>query len=123
MGALLVVALKVGGDVRGVLVWIAINFVITFLWPGISWQGHLGGFVGGVVIAGIIVYAPRQRRTLWQVAGLVGVSARAGRGDHAAHAPARLTAATARLHPHLWTQLWRTTPVLFTALHTLCTKR
>jgi membrane associated rhomboid family serine protease len=75
MGALLVLALKVGGDVRGVLGWIAINFAITFLWQGISWQGHLGGFIGGVVIAGIIVYAPRQRRTLWQVAGLVAFGA------------------------------------------------
>jgi membrane associated rhomboid family serine protease len=70
MGALLVLALKVGGDVRGVLGWIAINFVITFLWQGISWQGHLGGFIGGVVIAGIIAYSPRKRRTLWQLLGL-----------------------------------------------------
>ena len=55
--------------------WIAINVVITFLWAGISWQGHLGGFVGGVVIAGILVYAPRKRRTLWQVLGLAAYSA------------------------------------------------
>ncbi len=75
MGALLVVVLKVGGDVRSVLMWIAINFVVTFLWAGISWQGHLGGFIGGVVIAGIIVYAPRKRRTLWQVLGLTAYSA------------------------------------------------
>ena len=75
MGALLVVVLKVGGDVRSVLMWIGINFVVTFLWAGISWQGHLGGFIGGVVIAGIIVYAPRKRRTLWQVLGLTAYSA------------------------------------------------
>jgi membrane associated rhomboid family serine protease len=49
--------------------------VVTFLWAGISWQGHLGGFIGGVVIAGIIVYAPRKRRTLWQVLGLTAYSA------------------------------------------------
>ena len=30
---------------------------------------------GGVVIAGIIVYAPRKRRTLWQVLGLTAYSA------------------------------------------------
>ena len=48
MGALLVVAIKVHGDVRGMLVWIGVNFVITFLFVRlISWQGHLGGFIGG----------------------------------------------------------------------------
>ena len=50
MGALLVVAIKVRGDVRGMLTWIGINFVITFVLVRlISWQGHLGGFVAGVL--------------------------------------------------------------------------
>jgi len=71
MGALAVVAFKVGGDVRGILTWIAINFVITFLVARISWQGHLGGFLGGLAVGAILVYAPRgPRRTAFQVAGL-----------------------------------------------------
>ena len=37
MGALLIVALKVHGDVRGILTWIGINFVITFVFV----QHHL----------------------------------------------------------------------------------
>ena len=76
MGALLVVALKLRAQVQGILVWIGINFFLTISVSGISWQGHLGGFVGGVVIAGILVYAPRgPRRTTVQVAGLVAVGA------------------------------------------------
>lgn len=77
MGALLVIALKMRAQVQGILVWIAINFAFTFLNTGsISWQGHLGGFAGGVVIAGILVYAPRgPRRTTYQVAGMVAVGA------------------------------------------------
>ncbi len=75
MGGLMVVALKVGGDVRGVLTWVGINFVITFVIPNVSWQGHLGGFLGGVVIAAVLVHAPRARRTTVQVAGLVMVAA------------------------------------------------
>ena len=44
---------------------------ITFAVPNISWQGHLGGFIGGGVVAAILVYAPRgPRRTPFQVCGL-----------------------------------------------------
>ena len=74
MGALLVVAFKVGGNIQGILTWIGINFVITVVGRGfISWQGHLGGFLGGVLIAAVLVYAPRTRRTLWQTAGLCAI--------------------------------------------------
>ena len=74
MAALMIVAIKVRGDVRGIMTWIGINFVITFLIAGISWQGHVGGFVGGLAIGAILVYAPRgPRRTAIQVVGLVAV--------------------------------------------------
>jgi membrane associated rhomboid family serine protease len=62
LGAMAVVAHKVGGDVRGILMWIGLNLVITFTIPNISWQGHLGGLVGGILVALAIVYAPRPRR-------------------------------------------------------------
>lgn len=70
MGALLVIALKVHGNFQNVLFWIVLNFAITAISPEISWQGHLGGFLGGVAIAAMLVYAPRERRTTWQVAGI-----------------------------------------------------
>ena len=72
--ALLIVALKVGGDVRQLLILIGINVFITFAIPNISWQGHLGGFLGGAAIAAALVYAPRQRRTPIQVAVIVLVA-------------------------------------------------
>ena len=76
MGALLVVALKVKGDVQGLLVWLGINAVITVLGASfISWQGHLGGFLGGVVVAAVLVHSPRTRRTAWQVAGCAFLAA------------------------------------------------
>lgn len=76
MGALLIVAHKVGGDVQGILTWIGINFLITLVFVNnISWQGHLGGFLGGLAVAGVLVYAPKgPRRTRFQVAGLTGIS-------------------------------------------------
>ena len=58
MGALAVVALKVRGQVQTVLIWIALNLVFTFTASGISWQGHIGGLVGGVVLGAAMVYAP-----------------------------------------------------------------
>ena len=74
-GRLLVVAIKVHGDVRGMLTWIGINFVITFVFVGvISWQGHLGGLLGGLLLGAACVYAPRERRTVWQTAGVVAVA-------------------------------------------------
>jgi membrane associated rhomboid family serine protease len=70
MGALLVLAVKVRGDVRGVATWIGANFVITFLLGSfISWQGHVGGFLGGLLLGAVVVYAPRRARATWQLAG------------------------------------------------------
>jgi len=74
-GALLIVARRVGGDMRALWGLIAVNVLITFAVPNISWQGHLGGFVGGVVATCILVYAPRQHRTAYQAAGLVALTA------------------------------------------------
>ena len=75
MGGLLVLALKVRGNVQPILMWIGLNFLITVVGRGfISWQGHLGGFLGGTLIAAVLVYAPRAHRTLWQTAGLSAVT-------------------------------------------------
>ena len=70
IAALLVMAIKVGGDVRGIMIYVVILAVYSVVLPNISWQGHLGGFVGGFVAAAILVYSPRQHRTLWQTSGL-----------------------------------------------------
>ncbi|CAM3499231.1 rhomboid family intramembrane serine protease [Nocardioides dubius] len=72
LAAYLVVGRKVGADLTPILGWVGINVAITvFGRDYISWQGHLGGFIGGAIVTAMIVYAPRERRTLWQVVGLV----------------------------------------------------
>jgi membrane associated rhomboid family serine protease len=73
MGALAVVALKVRGQMQSVLMWIGLNLAITFTVPSISWQGHIGGLVGGALIGTAMVYAPRERRALvqWTATGLI----------------------------------------------------
>ncbi|MGB7962299.1 MAG: rhomboid family intramembrane serine protease [Propionicimonas sp.] len=72
MGALLVIALKVRANVQTLLAWLAMNIVFTFTGSGISWQGHLGGLLGGMAVAAIIVGAPRENRARVQLIGLVG---------------------------------------------------
>jgi membrane associated rhomboid family serine protease len=71
MGALVVLAHKVGGDYQQVLVWLGLNLVFTFTVANISWQGHLGGLVGGLLLAATIAYAPRVRRALVQWSAVV----------------------------------------------------
>ncbi|WP_277500495.1 MULTISPECIES: rhomboid family intramembrane serine protease [unclassified Nocardioides] len=76
MGALLLLMLRLRADPRPLAAWLAINVLITVAaGNGISWQGHLGGFLGGVAAAAVIVLAPRVRRAWWQAAGLLLVVA------------------------------------------------
>jgi membrane associated rhomboid family serine protease len=66
LGAMLIVSIKRGYDVRGLLGLLAINAVFSFVGAGISWQGHLGGFLAGVVLGAGIAYAPADRRNAVQ---------------------------------------------------------
>lgn len=54
-----VVAKRLDLDMRWIVGLIAINLLITFVVPHISWQGHIGGLISGAVITAAYVYAPR----------------------------------------------------------------
>ena len=66
-GLALVLLIRTGQDVRGLLVLLAINAFIS-LQGNISWQGHLGGFVTGALLGVALAYAPRERRSAVQFA-------------------------------------------------------
>ncbi|MFB4276155.1 rhomboid family intramembrane serine protease [Nonomuraea sp. MTCD27] len=74
-GAVFVVGRRLNFDVRGIAVLIVINLAITFLVPGISWTGHIGGLITGSLLAGALAYAPKNNRTLWQVLVIAGALA------------------------------------------------
>jgi membrane associated rhomboid family serine protease len=67
LGALGVLLISRKQDLRGLVTLLAINVLISVTIPGISILGHVGGFVGGVLSAGVLVLA-RQNRSL-QIAG------------------------------------------------------
>jgi membrane associated rhomboid family serine protease len=51
LGAMLVLEWNVTGRFAGqALTWIVINLAISFTVPGISWGGHVGGLIGGILI-------------------------------------------------------------------------
>lgn len=69
-GALVVVYRKLGLDIRALLPTLLINAYITWRVPEISWLGHVGGFVVGLITATVIVYAPRAQRNAVQIMGV-----------------------------------------------------
>ena len=87
MGAYLVILRHLGSNSAGLLVLVAINVVIGFL-PGsnLSWQAHVGGLIGGVIV-GLIYTRTRTREKLrlqrYLIGGLVLVELVAA----LAHAP------------------------------------
>jgi membrane associated rhomboid family serine protease len=75
LGALVVTLKRLRMDLRQLSVLIAINLVITFTVPQISWQGHLGGLVVGAVVGALMVYPPQTVRAKWQVGGTLALLA------------------------------------------------
>ncbi|HYJ68064.1 MAG TPA: rhomboid family intramembrane serine protease [Nocardioidaceae bacterium] len=65
-GASFAVLRKRGLDLSPLFMLLAINLFITFAVPNISWQGHIGGLVCGLVLGGVVAYAPREHRNLVQ---------------------------------------------------------
>ncbi len=74
MGALLMTIRRLKLDPRPLIVVVALNVFITFTYPGLSWQGHLGGFVAGAVLGAAMVFPPRTSRVAWQWGVGVGLA-------------------------------------------------
>lgn len=66
-GALLVVLKRFDQNATQIVVLIAINLVIGFVIPQISWQGHIGGLITGAAMGLAFAYAPRKQRRLWGI--------------------------------------------------------
>ncbi|MFV0451945.1 MAG: rhomboid family intramembrane serine protease [Propioniciclava sp.] len=74
LGALLVLAVRQRADPRRLLFWLGLNIVITVLnLDTISWEGHLGGLIGGSAIAYLLtaIRGRDRERRQWLAIGAV----------------------------------------------------
>jgi membrane associated rhomboid family serine protease len=72
------------GGMGGVGGLILINLVISFTLPGISWGGHVGGLIGGALVAMMLKYGERMRAPALALAACVVLGAAAFAGSIAA---------------------------------------
>lgn len=74
-GAYFVLARRASVSTSSIVTVIVLNLVIDFQIPGISWQAHVGGLIGGLVVTIGYVWARRQRRpVVFDVGVLVACS-------------------------------------------------
>jgi len=84
-GAAIVLMRSRGYDVGSWIVLLAINLVITFYVPNISWQAHLGGLAVGAALGLVLAYTPRERRQVVHLSAFT-ITAALLLGAVAAHA-------------------------------------
>jgi membrane associated rhomboid family serine protease len=58
-GALLAVGKKAGINYQNIVGTVVLNLGITFLVPGIDWHAHVGGLIGGYLIAQALILSKR----------------------------------------------------------------
>lgn len=80
-GALLIIGRHIGANIRGIVLVLGINLVITFL-PlitggsvAVSWQAHVGGLLVGILVAFIFTRTRSARQRGLQIGLLVAVGA------------------------------------------------
>jgi membrane associated rhomboid family serine protease len=73
LGAMLILEWQLTGRLAGnAMTWIIINLIISFAIPNISWGGHIGGLIGGILIT--LAYAHwRGGRAQYGQLGVGGV--------------------------------------------------
>lgn len=60
--AILVVYRRIGLDLRSMMIWMLINFLMPVIMPNIAWQAHLGGFLFGGMFTWLLVSGLRVLR-------------------------------------------------------------
>lgn len=73
LGALILFSRRLGFSPTWLIVIGVVNLGYGFVAAGISWQGHVGGLVSGLLVGAIFIYTRADRRRGLQIAGLVAL--------------------------------------------------
>jgi membrane associated rhomboid family serine protease len=74
LGAMMIIEWQVTGRLAGqAMTWIVINLVISFSFSGISWGGHVGGLIGGILITLAYAHWSDRGRAQYGELGLGGI--------------------------------------------------
>ena len=74
LGAMLIIEWQITGRLAGqAMTWIIINLVISFSFSGISWGGHVGGLIGGILITLAYAHWRDRGRAQYGELGLGGI--------------------------------------------------
>lgn len=74
MGGLLVAGRRIRADVTQIVVLIAINLAIGFIFSGIDWRAHLGGLLTGAAMAAVMVgIGGRRPSRAVEYGGIAGI--------------------------------------------------
>jgi membrane associated rhomboid family serine protease len=74
LGAMMIIEWQVTGRLAGnAATWIVINLAISFAIPGISWGGHVGGLIGGILVTLAYAHWRDRGRAQYGQLGLGGI--------------------------------------------------
>ena len=71
LGVLILFARRLGFSTAWLIAIGVVNLAYGFIVPSVSWQGHVGGLVAGLLIGVLFIYTRPIRRRALQIAGLV----------------------------------------------------
>lgn len=80
-GAIFIAQRRSGMPTSGIVTLLVINLVYGFIMPNVSWQAHVGGFLGGLLCTALYLWVMDKtrrdsngRRTALEVAATVGLA-------------------------------------------------
>ncbi len=75
VGTLVIVDRQLWTNPTSVAIFLTIMLLPGFIVANIDWRGHVGGLITGALLGGLFIYAPAAHRIVWQVGGMVAITA------------------------------------------------
>ncbi len=75
LGVLILFSRRIGFNPSWLITIGVVNLGYGFVGAGISWQGHLGGLVAGLLIGALLLYTGAARRRTLRLTGLIALPA------------------------------------------------